>query len=178
MIETTWGAILGSSLLAAIAGGIIAGFFTLRVAHDKYVNDYYRTVVQRRLGAYEQLENLITTLKTSVADDKDNRVYHLLFSSGDNTEAHKALFFILSQSMWLSDDVVNEAIALNRLLFNSHDESGDPYRFAKDHYKEIADTRTRLERLHARDFMTLHDVKTFLKSKKPSDSYEPLPSRG
>ena len=177
-MEVTWGTILGSSFLAAIVGGVIAGFFTLRVAHDKYVNDYYRTVVQRRLGAYEQLENLITMLKTSIADEKDNRVYHLLFSGGDNTEAYKALFLVSSQSMWLSDDVVNETIALNRLLFRRRNETGDPYGFAKDHYKEIADTRTRLERLHARDFTTLHDVKAFLKGKKPTDSYEPLPPRG
>lgn len=163
--------------MAAIAGGLVAGVFTLRVAHDKYVNDYYRTVIQRRLSAYEQLENLITMLKTSVADDKDNRVYHLLFSGGDNVEAHKALFLILSQSMWLSNDVIKETIALSRLLFSSRNEIEDPYRFAKDHYREIAETRTRLEGLYARDFMTLHDVQAFLKSKKPIDSYEPLPSR-
>lgn len=87
MPDITWAAILASSVFAALLGGVIAGFVTLRVAKNHYVNDYYKTVVQRRLTAYEQLGYLITMLKTSVADDSDNKVYHLLFSDGDNAQA-------------------------------------------------------------------------------------------
>lgn len=178
MPDITWTAILASSVFAAFLGGVIAGFVTLRVAKNQYVNDYYKTVVQRRLTAYEQLEYLITMLKTSVADDSDNKVYHLLFSDGDNAQAHEILFRVSSQSMWLSDEIVDETIKLNRLIFSCASNQADVFAFAKRNYKTIADTRTRLERLHARDLLTLHEVTRFLKSKKPTDSYGQLPNRG
>lgn len=79
MPDITWTAIFASSVIAAILGGVIAGFVTLRVARSQYVNDYYKTLVQRRVAAYVQLEYLITMLKTSVADDSDNKAYHLAF---------------------------------------------------------------------------------------------------
>lgn len=178
MPEITWTAILASSVVAALLGGLIAGFVTLRVARNQYVNDYYKTVVQRRLAAYEQLEYLITMLKTSVADDSDNKVYHLLFAGGDNLKAFEILFRVSSQAMWLSDEVVDETVNLNRLLFSCPSNQTDVFAFAKEHYKTIAETRTRLERLHSRDFLTLHEVAKFLKSKKPKDSYGQLPARG
>lgn len=178
MLSITWTALLASSVIAALLGGLIAGFVTLRVARNQYVNDYYKTVVQRRLAAYEQLEYLITMLKTSVADDADNKVYHLLFSSGDGAKAYEAMLRVSSQSMWLSDEVLQETIDLNRLLFSCPLDQAGVIAFAKENYQAIAETRTRLERLHSRDFLTLHKVPQFLKSKKPNDSYGQLPSRG
>lgn len=178
MPEVIWTTILASSLVAAVLGGIIAGFVTLRVARNQYVNDYFKTVIQRRLAAYEQLEHLIAMLKTSVADDRDNRVYHLLFAGGDSAKVFEATVRISSQSMWLSNEVVDATVTLNRLLFKCPDNHGDVLAFAKEHYKTIADTRTRLERLFSRDFLALHEVKRFLKSKKPNTSYGQLPDRG
>lgn len=174
----TWTTIFASSLVAALLGRIIAGFVALRVARNQYVNDYYKTVVQRRLAAYEQLERLIAMLKTSVADDSDNRVYHLLFAGGDNAKVFEATVRISSQSMWLSNEVIDETVTLNRLLFKCPGSQRDVLAFAKEHYKTIADTRTRLERLYSRDFLALHEVKRFLKSKKPNTSYGQLPDRG
>lgn len=135
MSDVVWTALLGSTVVAAILGGALGGWFTLRVARNQYVNDYYKTVVERRLVAYEQLEDLITMLKTCVVDDGDNRVYHLLFSGGDNVDAFKALFKVSSQAMWLSDEIVDETIKLNRLLYGSPKNSVDPFAFAKENYK-------------------------------------------
>ena len=174
MTEITWPVLLASNVVAALLGGGVAGFFTLRVARSQYINDYYKTVIQRRLTAYEQLEQLITMLKTAVQDENDGRAYHILFADGDRTEAYKLLFVISSQSMWLSDDIASETIALNRLLYSSPKNQDDPFSHFKDNYKTIAEMRTRLEKMHSRDFQNLHDVKKFLRSKNPSDSYEVL----
>lgn len=177
MPDITWTLVLTSSVIAAVLGGLLSGFITLRVARNQYLNDYYKTVLNRRLTAYEHLEHLITMLKTSVADDNDRRVYHLLFSSGDSLEMFKTLFLVSSQSMWLSNDVVEETISLNRLLYSFPSDVSGILESAKKNYKTIAETRTRLERLHARDFLALHDVNRFLKSKRPTDSYGQLPHR-
>ena len=171
MPDIIWTAILTSSVIAALLGGVIAAFVTLRVDRNQYINDYYKTVVQRRLAAYEELEHLITLLKTSVADDSDNKVYHLIFTDGDKLKAFEILFRISSQSLWLSDEVMEETINLNRLLYCCPSNQVEIFAFAKEHYKTIAEIRTRLERLHLRDLITLHEVAKFLKSKKPKDSY-------
>lgn len=178
MTEIAWTTLLASNVFAALLGGLVAGFFTLRVARNQYVNDYYKTVIQRRLSAYEELEHLITMLKTAVQDESDGRAYHLLFADGDNTQAYKALFIVSSQSMWLSDDITAETIQLNRLLHGGPKDRRDPFAHFKDNYKIIAETRTRLEKMHSRDFQTLHDVRKFLKSKNPTDSYEQVSVRG
>lgn len=178
MTEITWTTLFASNVVAALLGGFTAGFFTLRAARNQYVNDYYKTVIQRRLYAYEQLESLIAMLKTAVQDNVDGRAYHLLFADGDSTEAYKVLFIVSSQSMWLSDDIVAETIKLNRLLHSRPSNPSDPFAHFKDNYTVIAETRTRLETMHSRDFQSLHNVQRFLKSKNPKDSYERLPARG
>jgi hypothetical protein len=177
MPDITWTSILTSSVIAAVIGGLLGGLVTLRVARNQYINDYYKLVVKKRIDAYEHVEDLITQLKTSLADDQDRKVYHFLFAEGDVGRAHKALFLISAQSMWLTDELVDETVELNRLLYQCPSDPAAAIAFTKEHYQAIAEARTRLERMHARDFVVLHKVKRFLKSKKPRDSYGTLPDR-
>lgn len=177
MPDITWTSILTSSVITAVTGGLLGGLVTLRVARNQYINDYYKLVLKKRVDAYEHVEDLITQLKTSLADDQDRKVYHFLFAEGDVSRAHKALFLISSQSMWLTDELVDETLKLNRLLYQCPSDPAAAIAFAKEHYQTIAKARTRLERLHARDFSVLHEVRRFLKAKRPSDSYGALPDR-
>ena len=55
----------GFALLGALLGTVIAGLFSLRAKRNEYVNDYYKKVIDRRLAAYEQLESLIVSLRTT-----------------------------------------------------------------------------------------------------------------
>jgi hypothetical protein len=177
MSAPIWLSILTSSLISALVGGLIAGAVTLRVAKNQYVNDYYKNIIQRRISAYEQLELLIYLLKTSIADNSDNKLYHFIFADGDTSKAFEIMMSISSHSMWLSKGVIDETIGLNRLLYTFPSKKEDVLSFAKENYKNIAETRTRLEKLYARDFLSLHNVPGFLKSKNPTDSYEKLPDR-
>lgn len=178
MPDITWTSLLATSTIAAIVGGLIGGFVTLRVARNQYLNDYYKTIVSRRIAAYEHLEHLIAMLRTSVSDESDERIYHLLFSFDHKTEMFKSLFHLSAQAMWLSNEVVAETIALSRLFYSFQRDKSDIIEHAKNNYRVIAETRTRLELLCARDFLTLHEVPEFLKRKKPIDSYEQLSRRG
>lgn len=164
-----------ASILTAAVGGLIGGFVTLRVARNQYRNDFYKNVVSRRIAAYEQLEYLITMLKTSVVDEDDPRPYHILFKSNDSSEMFKSSFVLSSHAMWLSNKVNSEVISLNRILYTFPIDKAGIIEQAKVNYRTIADTRTRLEKLYARDFLKLHDVPSFLRSKKPEESYGPLP---
>ncbi len=166
MTDQMWLAILSSSLLSGICGASIAGLYTLRAKRNDYVNDYYKTVIKRRIAAYEKLENLIVCLKAAVLD-KDNRPYHLLFSRDDDWEnAYKLLFTVTSQALWLSDETFIKIRDLSYLLFSLKKEQGGMIEFGKKNYQVIAELRSELEKLLAEDMLSLHDVKRFLKFKR------------
>jgi hypothetical protein len=50
--------------------------------------------------------------------------------------------------------------------------------FGKTNYKAIAELRTQIEKIHARDMLVLYNVPSFLKSKRPVDSYSLIERRG
>ena len=63
----------------ALITGFITGISTLRAKRAEYVNEYHKLVLAKRISAYEELEILISYLKTSFHDG-NGRLYHLLFA--------------------------------------------------------------------------------------------------
>ena len=156
----------GCALFGALLGAAIAGYFTLRAKRNEFVNDYYRTVIQRRIEAYEATEKLIVAFKTSVVD-KDCKPYHFPFAL--KSQNYHPLLLIdssMSQGLWLSEEAFNLIRDLNYLLFQMPDAEEELIAFGKEHYKKIAEFRETLERILASDMLDLHRVKRFLAQKK------------
>lgn len=167
-------AVLSSSLIAGVLGALIGGWFTLRGKQKDYANEYYKLVLVRRIQAYEQVERLITMVKTAVLDN-DRRPYHLLFSKNEDQQSvYTLLFGIMSNALWLSDELFDLTREFNVLFYSHSDGDGGLIEFGKTHYQRIAELRTKIEKVHLRDMLTLHDVPRFLKNKKPMDSYGPI----
>ncbi len=164
-IITSW---LGSGALSAL----VSGWYGLRSKRNEYVNEYYKTIINRRIAAYEQLENTIVPLKTSIADSgNDNRLYHQPFSSEKSDDWNRSvvsLLAVMSQGLWLSDEVFEKLQELNLLLFHS-EKPDSVIEFGKANYEKIATLRATLERLLARDMLSLYDVKQFLEGKGKRD---------
>ncbi len=180
MTKELWFAIFSSSVIAGIFTGVlsalITGWFMLRAKRNDYVHEYYRIVLSRRVEAYEEVEKFIVMLKTTVLDN-DKRPYHLLFSKDeDAVGVYQQLFAVMSKAIWLSEDLFNTTRELNLLCFKQMRANGGLIEFGKKHYKQIAEIRTRLEKAHVRDMLTLYNVPHFLKSKNPSDSYDYIDS--
>ena len=100
--------LLSTSAISALIGAIVAGYFGLRAKQNDYVNDYYKTIIAKRITAYEQLELFIGGLKACVVEENDKRPYHLLFSSeaeADWDRAFALLHSVMSQGVWLSNEV-------------------------------------------------------------------------
>ena len=156
----------GCALLGALVGATIAGYFTLRAKRNEFVNDYYRTVIQRRIEAYEDLEKLIVTYKSSVVE-KDCKPYHLPFASKrQNDDAFMQLGLAMSQGLWLSEEAFDLVQKLNYIQFQMPDSKDELIAFGKEHYEKIAELRETLERILAADMLDLHRVKQFLSQKK------------
>jgi hypothetical protein len=173
--QPLWLVLVSSSVLSAAISAGIAGLINLRAGRADYVNDYYKTVLKRRLAAYEQLERLIMNLKVSVVDPPDQRPYHLIFTNDPNGEnsPHVVLFGVMSQGLWLSNEVFEESRKLDIVMFGL--KQGDEIPFGRRNYEAIATIRQELERLMAKDMLNLHDVKGFLQSKdKPDPGFSPI----
>jgi hypothetical protein len=154
------------ALLGALFGTLLTGVFNLRAKRNEYVNDYYKTVIQRRIAAYEQLESLIIAFKTAVVDQADMKAFHQPFSGDSHRDDIFTLIgSTLSQGLWLSDKAVQKTIDLNYLLFRMPDAPGSLITFGKAHYSEIAELRAGLERILAADMLKMHEVRHFLSQK-------------
>jgi hypothetical protein len=178
MTSELWVAVLSSSVITGILGAIFNGWFSLRSKQNDYANTYYKLVLDRRLVAYENVEQLILGIKTAVVDN-DQRPYHFVFSMGDDqVTIYKSLFAVMSGALWISDELFEQTRELNLLIYSKAKDGADMIQFGKDNYTKIAELRTQIEKLHARDMLTLHKVPSFLRSKQPADSYVQLPARG
>ncbi|MHB8354908.1 MAG: hypothetical protein ACYDCF_10815 [Burkholderiales bacterium] len=173
-----WTVLLSSTLVSGIVSALVGGWFSLRSKQNEYTNMYYKMVLERRLAAYDEVEGLIAAIKIVVIDD-DQKPYHLLFSQDDDhVNVYKTLVGIMPSALWLTDDLFELMTQLNRLVYTGTPGDSGFIEFGKKNYTVVADLRAKLERLHARDMLSLHDVPAFLKSKKPADGYATLPSRG
>jgi hypothetical protein len=160
----------GCTLAGVLLAAVIGGLYTLRAKQNEYANDYYKTVIQRRIAAYEQLESLIVDFKIAVVD-KDNKPYHLAFS-GETPKVNilRRFYLLRSQALWLSEDAFVETRELNYLLFGIPDAEAEAINFGKRHYPDIAKRREVLESILAADMLELHKVARFLTRKKRSKS--------
>ncbi|WP_422842814.1 hypothetical protein [Acidovorax sp. M2(2025)] len=165
-----WIAIFSSSLLSGVVGALIAGAFGLRGKRNDYVNDYFKTIIKRRLEAYERLEQLINALKLTVLDD-DQRPYHQVFSNEATwTEVYKLFLDSTSHPLWLSSEVFSKTRELNIMFLKASHDKRDLIEFGKSNYPPIAELREEVERVHAKDMLNLHNVEHFLKQKKEQRS--------
>ena len=170
MPDQFWITILSSSLLSGIFGALIAGAFGLRGKRNEYVNDYFKTIIKRRLEAYERLEQLINALKLTVLDD-DQRPYHQVFSNEATwTDIYKLFLDSTSHPLWLSDEIFAKTRELNLMFLKASHDKRELVEFGKSNYPPIAELRSEVEKLHANDMLTLHNVEDFLKRKKEHKS--------
>jgi hypothetical protein len=173
-----WAIVLSSTVVSGIVSALVGGWFSLRSKQNEYTNVYYKMILERRLASYEEVEHLIAAIKIAVIDD-DQKPYHFLFSQDDDhVNVYKTLVGTMSNALWLTDDLFELTRQLNLLVYTGTPGESGFIEFGKKNYTAIAELRTKLERLHARDMLLLHDVPAFLKSKKPADGYVTLPSRG
>ena len=83
--QSLWPILVSSSVISAAVSAGIVGLMNLRAKRNEYVNDYYKTVIKRRITPYEELEKFIVRLKASVVGD-DNRPCHVMFVFSENAE--------------------------------------------------------------------------------------------
>jgi hypothetical protein len=143
----------GSALFGVAIGALVTGFFTLRAKRDEYVNDYFKVVLNKRVEAYEHLEALILAYKSAFVD-VDNKAYHAPFgSTGLSENAFSLMGAATDSGLWLADETFEVLQKLNYIIFGEPNKVDARIAFGKQHYKEIANLREKLETRLASDML-------------------------
>ena len=156
---------LSSSVLAAALS--IAGNHVL--ATLQFRREYYKEIIKRRLAAYEALDHLIAQLRPLTYDNQ-GRLAHFVFAAGQhaNLEALAAFKSVLSHALYLSDELRADLVHLNVQLLGLPPDASEQQAFevGASKYEELSAMRQHLETLAARDLVTLHKVRKFLKLRR------------
>ena len=169
-----WVTILSSSVVSAI----VAGWFSLRSKRNEYENAYFKMVLDKRVAAYSEVDRFISGASVACVDG-NNRPYHAMFQPHEQGFPH---FYVLLQGaisgkFWLSDELHSALRDITVIAYPAGNNQDALLAIAKDRYQDIAELRTKIERLHAQDMLCLHQVSKFLKSKRHRDQYTKLPNR-
>ncbi len=156
----------GCALFGALVGSLVSGYFTLRAKRNEYLNDFYKIVIAKRVNAYERVESLIQSYKSTVVDEH-NESYHCPFATErQHMDSLIRTGAAMDSGLWLSDKTFDAVQKINYLQYRIPEDANERIRFGKQHYVEIANMRETLEKLLAKDMLELHKVKKFLTAKK------------
>lgn len=156
----------GSALFGVLVGSLLSGYFTLRAKRNEYLNDFYKIVISKRVDAYERVEAVIQSYKSTVVDEH-NEPYHRPFATEpQHMDSLIRMGAAMDSGLWLSDDVFDAVQKINYIQYRIPEDPTERVRFGKQHYVELANMRESLEKLLTRDMLDLHKVRQFLRSKR------------
>ncbi len=163
--------LFASSVLAAVISAMISWFVSLQLKKLDYKNDYYKIVIKKRLEAYSFIEGQLSVLKNVVFDESDNRPFHMLFSNGEMLfyESQQNLQSAMSLGLWISEKtiaILDDTLTVFLKISVENDLSANErvIEIGKEHYKELAGLRKKLDDSTRKDLLSLYKMKGFGKS--------------
>lgn len=166
-----WQIILSSALVSSILSSVATWLIGNHAQNKSFKNDYYKLVINKRMEAYQHIDNQIKAMKITTLDD-DAKAFHSMFYGDPKiiyANQHD-LFLAKTNGIWLSNAMENALSELNQLLFEINqditDDIDNNVALAKEYYSKVADIREKVEQQLRKDMLVLYDVQDFLKEKK------------
>ena len=138
---------------------------TLIVNRVSYKQEYYKMIIEKRIHAYNNIEHLVTTVKSNsfkfILDSvESNRIARLQPLVDD-------IKLAMSESLWLSKEMKT---ALNEfdesvLLFQMENFEKIEYKAGSQFHISINKKIKIIEQILKKDMMSIHKVRCFLKNK-------------
>lgn len=166
------------SFLGSIIVALIAFWAGLKVQHNNYRDEYYKTVIQKRLEAYQFIESLLGVMRMTVYDETDHRQYHAIFdnSEEDFFKSRHNLYKAIARCTWLSHEMLEALSALDEIFYEIDDKIEKDrdvnVEIGKQYFRELVDAQRRIGDILIKDTERLHKVKSFLKSKRESYQWQ------
>ena len=172
-----WQIIFSSALVTSILSSVATWLIGNHALNKSFKNDYYKLVINKRMEAYQHIDNQLKAMKIATLDD-DARAFHSMFYGDQKTiyANQHDLFLARANGIWLSNDMENALSELNQLLFEINQDITDNIdnnvALAKKYYTQVADTREKVEKQLRKDMLVLYNVKRFLKEKRKTGYVE------
>lgn len=165
------------SFIGVLVSAFVAYLTSIIVQRNGFRNDYYKTILDKRIEAYQFVDTQLMQLRMTLFDDDDQKQFHLIFGDNGKTffEFHKNMNLTSVRSIWFSEEMLKSFSKLNTLFYEiSVIISDDPNvseRIGKQYFEEIMTAQRDVSRIMVADIGNLHDIKGFLKSKKKAFRY-------
>ena len=138
----TWEIVLSSAVISTIVS-CIATLIINSVSQKKmFKNDYYKKVLNKRMDAYQYIDNQLKTMKITTLDE-DAKPYHSMFYGDQKYIAANQNDMMLARvsGLWLSSDMENALSGLNKVLYeinsNITDDINNNVVVAKKYYSQF-----------------------------------------
>lgn len=172
-------------LMISILGNIIVAFIAFWAGSSSqrrsYRDEYYKTVIQKRIEAYQFVEKQLGVMRMTVLDECDNKQYHAFFdNSGDKIFNYRHnLYQAIARCTWLSSEMMEALASLDDFFFEIdgkiEDDRDANIEIGKQYFSKLKSVQIRIGEILITDMEKLYEVKSFLKSKR--ESYQGKPSK-
>lgn len=117
------GTIIVTVVTSSVIASVVSGLFALAKSSLDYKNEYYKTLLRKRIQSSEYIEELLYCFSTATFDPGDPRMYHIIFSTEDNPLQQRfgTLVAKLSKSnIWISESTRDKIQNLNRFIIENN----------------------------------------------------------
>ena len=175
-MESIW-TILSSAGVAAIVSSIASYVINTLMQKRRFRDDYYKMVIEKRMAAYQGIEDYIRLLKTSVLDKTDGKPYNAYIFGKTIHEFYEMQAYLaqlISQSLWLSESMIEALEELQQHILTIEEEiqlnKKTIQSIGKSWYNELGKTRKKIAKCLMKDLRDMVDVEGFLKGQRHRES--------
>ncbi len=165
------GIVLSSSFITALVT-IAANWL---IHKDQYKKEYYKLILQRRLQAYEMIDEYISNLNTVTLLNND-LIHTFLFNQEHFNIILIRMALIKKHDIWISKKLSIKLMEFNVLLVNIDTEINNKtnsiQQIGFNRRENIRKIKDEIYEILKEDFNNLYDIKSFLKSKELNDLHQ------
>lgn len=123
-----WTKLIITVLTSSVVGAVVSSLFSEWQKRNDYKRDYYKKIIDKRMNAYEKLQDYIgyIAISRSIKNLDENesihdgiKIYDCFYKKENLSEALEETLNIMKYAPWLSDDIVNSLYEINKILYRA-----------------------------------------------------------
>jgi hypothetical protein len=156
--------LVSSSVLAALIS-FIGNHVLSRL---QFRGDYFKQIIDRRLHAYEQVDELAGILRLTTYDDRGRIAHAALVNTEIYFKATVVLAAAIGLNLYVSEPIRDALSKISFILVKRPPDPSerDAFELGVTYREKLAELRETLERLVTNDLLHLYKVPRFLKAKR------------
>jgi hypothetical protein len=161
-----------SIIVTAGVASVVTLIANLIIQGSQYRKDFYRKIMDKRIEAYKELDNLICHMSVSSNNSQGEKYLSCLYNKQNYLNLIDLFSVPFSYSMWFTVKISQEFTKLNVILIESMgmniENVSDDEMHARGirNYSRIAEQRYTVSKLIYEDVSKIYKVKKFLKEKR------------